>query len=426
MNCNDFKEKVVDLFDKDIDMQAQAQLREHMANCHDCKAYYDELRKTFNILQPLDTVNIRKTKITHRLWRYAAAVAIFLFGFVIGWNHLFSTPAVADDAKLTFLQQSIQSVQNVGSFQMEVYARTTQQENFATFDPAMPFVKIDIKLLRQNDFLFYRVEKANGRTVVSDGRNQYMWIPNVLYLKGSQESDFLEHFANLIFPERLLTIQKSAIKLSNENKMTQVESDSTIVLTVDGVEKNSDLRQLFETGKMDDCRLIVENTFTKNDGLLRFVKLWVIKDGKKILLLHIDNIRYNVMLNKGEITRLPTAEWTDITEQRATSSNRLKQLQNETPQQAAKRILNAIIADKDSQAAEALIYYKSILPQLIHKLKGCKVSAFETRKDSSYVGVYVFYTLTTPEGNREKRHIAIRKFCLDPHTLSFSSVPRWL
>lgn len=408
MNCNDFKEKVVDLFDKDIDMQAQAQLREHMANCHDCKAYYDELRKTFNILQPLDTSNIRKTKITHRLWRYAAAVAIFLFGFVIGWNHLFSTPAVADDAKLTFLQQSIQSVQNVGSFQMEVYARTTQQENFATFDPAMPFVKIDIKLLRQNDFLFYRVEKANGRTVVSDGRNQYMWIPNVLYLKGSQESDFLEHFANLIFPERLLTIQKSAIKLSNENKMTQVESDSTIVLTVDGVEKNSDLRQLFETGKMDDCRLIVENTFTKNDGLLRFVKLWVIKDGKKILLLHIDNIRYNVMLNKGEITRLPTAEWTDITEQRATSSNRLKQLQNETPQQAAKRILNAIIADKDSQAAEALTYYKSILPQLIHKLKGCKVSAFETRKDSSYVGVYVFYTLTTPEGNREKRHIAIR------------------
>lgn len=408
MNCNDFKEKVVDLFDKDIDMQAQAQLREHMANCHDCKAYYDELRKTFNILQPLDTANIRKTKITHRLWRYAVAVAIFLFGFVIGWNHLFSTPAVADDAKLTFLQQSIQSVQNVGSFQMEVYARTTQQENFATFDPAMPFVKIDIKLLRQNDFLFYRVEKANGRTVVSDGRNQYMWIPNVLYLKGSQESDFLEHFANLIFPERLLTIQKSAIKLSNEKKMTQVESDSTIVLTVDGVEKNSDLRQLFETGKMDDCRLIVENTFTKNDGLLRFVKLWVIKDGKKILLLHIDNIRYNVMLKKGEITRLPTAEWTDITEQRATSSNRLKQLQNETPQQAAKRILNAIIADKDSQVADALIYYKSILPQLIHKLKGCKVSAFETRKDSSYVGVYVFYTLTTPEGNREKRHIAIR------------------
>lgn len=408
MNCNDFKNKVADLFDKNIDMHTEAQMNEHMANCHECKAYYNELREAFSMLQPKEAANMSKAKTTHRLWHYAAAAVVFLFGFIIGWSHLFSTQAVADDTKLAFIRQSIQSVQNVGSFQMEVYARTTQQENFATFDPTMPFVKTDIKLLRQNDFLFYRVEKANGRTVVSDGRNQYMWIPNVLYLKGSQESNFLEYFANLIFPERLLTIQKSAIKLSNENKVTQMESDSTIVLTVDGVEKNSDLRQLFETGKMDDCRLIVENTFTKNDGLLRFVKLWVIKDGKKILLLHIDNIRYNVMLNKGEITRLPTAEWTDITEQRATSSNRLKQLQNETPQQAAKRILNAIIADKDSQAAEALIYYKSILPQLIHKLKGCKVTAFETRKDSSYVGVYVFYTLTTPEGNREKRHIAIR------------------
>ena len=244
------------------------------------------------------------------------------------------------------------------------------------------------------------------------GDNSFAEVAEILSLPlPTVKSRFLYGLEKLrkgIFPERLLTIQKSAIKLSNENKVTQMESDSTIVLTVDGVEKNSDLRQLFETGKMDDCRLIVENTFTKNDGLLRFVKLWVIKDDKKILLLHIDNIRYNVMLNKGEITRLPTAEWTDITEQRATSSNRLKQLQNETPQQAAKRILNAIIADKDSQAAEALIYYKSILPQLIHKLKGCKVSAFETRKDSSYVSVYVFYTLTTPEGNREKRHIAIR------------------
>ena len=308
MNCNDFKEKVADLFDKTIDMQTQAQLDEHMANCHECKAYYDELRETFNMLQPQETANTSKAKATPRLWRYAAAAAIFLFGFVIGWNHLFSTPAAAEDARLSFLQQGIRSVQNVGSFQMEVYARTTPRDNFAYFDPAMPFVKTDIQLLRQNDSLFYRVEKANGRTVVSDGSEQYMWIPNALYLKGSRDANFLERFANLMFPERLLAMQKSAIALSKENKVTQTKTDTTVVLTVEGTEKYSDLQQLFETGKMDDCRVTVENTFTKNDGLLRFVKLWVIKDGKKTLLLHIDNIRYNVMLSKGDITRLPAAE----------------------------------------------------------------------------------------------------------------------
>lgn len=408
MNCNDFKNKVADLFDKNIDMHTKAQMNEHMVNCHECKAYYDELRETFSMLQPKEAANMSKAKTTHRLWHYAAAAAVFLFGFIIGWSHLFSTPAVADDTKLAFIRQSIQSVQNVGSFQMEVYARTTQQDNFAYFNPGLPFVKTDIQLLRQNDSLFYRVEKANGRTVVSDGREQYMWIPNSLYIKGSQETNFLEHFTNLMFPERLLAMQESAIALSKENNVTQTETDTTIVLTVEGTEKYSDLRQLFETGHMDDCRTIVESTFTKNDGLLRFAKLWVIKDGKKTLLLHIDNIRYNVMLNKDDITRLPTAEWTDDTQQQPTSSKRLKLLQDETAQQAAERILKTILANDESQAAEALIYYKSVLPQLAKNMKGCKVSAFETRKDSSYVGVYVFYTLTFPEGTQEKRHVALR------------------
>ena len=138
MNCNDFKNKVADLFDKNIDMHTKTQMNEHMANCHECKAYYDELREAFSMLQPKEAANMSKAKTTHRLWHYAAAAAVFLLGFIIGWSHLFSTPAVADDTKLAFIRQSIQSVQNVGSFQMEVYARTTQQDNFAYFSPGLP------------------------------------------------------------------------------------------------------------------------------------------------------------------------------------------------------------------------------------------------------------------------------------------------
>jgi hypothetical protein len=428
MNCNEFKEKVADLFDKNIDLKTQQECNEHMAICPECKAYYEELRETFNMLQPHEAAipaeeqhtdnhqvslndggakapnNIKKPK----LWRYAAVAASFVLGFFIGWNHLFSTPAVAESKRITFLQQSIQSVQNVGSFQMEVYARTGPQENFAYFDPAMPFVKTDIRLLRQNDSLFYRVEKANGRTVVSDGRNQYMWVPEKLYLKGNRGANFLERFSNLMFPERLLATQKSAIALSKENKVTQTETDTTIVLTVEGTEKYSDLQQLFETGKMDECSIIIENTFTKNDNLLRFVKLWVVKDGQKTLLLHIDNIRYNVILSKAEIISLPDAEWIDVAKQESLSSDRLEQLQNESAEQAAKRILEAIIKGNEKQASEALVYYKSVFNDLSMKLKDCKASDFQVRKESSYVGVYVFYTLTSPNGKQEKRHVALR------------------
>ncbi len=408
MNCNEFKEKVADLFDKTIDINTQMLCEEHMANCPECKAYYDELRETFNMLQPQVAVGSTKRKASQKLWRYVAAAVIFLFGFVIGWNHLFSTPAVAEDTRISFLQEGIQRVQNVGSFQMEVYMRTTPQENFSYLDPAMPFVKTDISLLRQNDSVFYRVEKNGGRTVVSDGSAAYMWIPGVLYLKGKRETNFLEHFTDLMFPEQLLNRQKSAFALSKENKVTQTETDSTVVLTFEGMEKDIDLQQLLKTGEMGECCVAVENTFTKNDGLLRFVKLWIIKDGKKTMLLHVDNIRYNVMLNRNDMTRLPATQWTDITQQEPTNRSHLVQLQKETATQAAERILNAIITGNDSIASEALVYYKSVFTMLSQKMKGCKVSNFNVRTDSSYAGVYVFYTLTTPDGKDVQSHITLR------------------
>ena len=51
MKCNEFREKVADLFDKTIDMQTQAQLSEHMKSCPECRVYYEELRETFDMLQ---------------------------------------------------------------------------------------------------------------------------------------------------------------------------------------------------------------------------------------------------------------------------------------------------------------------------------------------------------------------------------------
>ena len=410
MNCNEFKEKVADLFDKTINMQTHAECIEHMANCPQCKAYYDELKETFDVLQPQEIASEQRPSAKRKAWRIAAAAAIFLLGFVIGWNHLFSTPAIAEDTRIAKLEQAIRSVQNVGSFQMDVYARTTPQENFAHFDPELPFVKTRIQVLRQNDTTFFRVEKAGGRTIVSDGRTQHMWIPNTLYLKAGTDANFLENFASLMYPERLLDMQKSAIALSKKNKATLTETDSTVVLTVEGTEKNQDLAQLLATGQMGDCPVGVENVFTKNDGLLRYVKLSIVRNDKKTMLLHIDYIHYNLWLNKSDIVSLPdtSVEWTDLREQNQPQASRLALLQNETAPQAAQRILQAIIAGVPDSASEALAYYQAAFPALAQKMKGCKVSDFQIRQDASYPGVYVFYTLTNPHGKEKKCHIALR------------------
>ena len=412
MNCNEFKNKVADLFDTTIDIQTQAECRAHMAECPECKAYYEELAEAFNALQPQETAKqaiSKPTRKQHHFWRPIAAAAVFLLGFFIGWSHLFSTSAVAETPRGQLFEQWIKSVQNVGSFQMAVYARTSPNDNFAYFNPKADFVRIDIGLLRQNDSVFYRVEKQNGRAIVFDGQTQYMWVPNALYAKGPRGANFLEYFVNLLYPERLLAMQKSAIVFSKKNEVVRTENDSTITLTFKGTEKNSDLQQLLETGKMGDCEVEIENVFTKNDGLLRFVKLWVINDGQKTLLLHIDNIHYNVMMSRANLIQIPDNQWTDVIGMTSsTADDRLCKLQNETATQAAQRILQAIISADNSQAIEALVYYKSVIPTLSKNMKGCIVSDFKERRDDDYVGTYVFYTLTHPDGKQEQKHIAVR------------------
>ncbi len=410
MNCDEFRNKVADLFDTTIDMQTKAECNQHMAECAECKSYYEELAETFHALQPQPVVSKQKTTVKrHFIWRPVAAAAIFLLGVVIGWNHFFSTPAVADDTRVVYLEQGIRSVQNVGSFKMTVFARTLPNENFSYFDPKADFVGIDIALMRQNDSVYYRVEKQGGRSIVCDGASQFMWIPNDLYVKGSRSVNFLENFVNLLYPERLLSMQISAIYFSEKNEVIRAETDSTITITFKGTDKNSDLQQLLETGQMGDCEVEVENVFSKNDGLLRFVKLWLVDKGKKTLLLYIDNIQYNIMMSRASLVQVPDAQWVDCAEQMMKmTENRLRQLQNETAAQAAQRIIQAIICGDASDASEALIYYKNNLADLIKQMKGCRATNFQERRDKSYAGTYVFYTLTYPNGKTVDRHIAVR------------------
>lgn len=411
MNCKEFKVKVVDLFDTTIDMQTQAECKAHIVECPDCKAYYEELAEAFKALQPqevpaMSSVSKPTAKQRH-LWRPIAVAAVFLLGFVIGWSHLFSTSAVAETPSGIIFEQGIHSVQNVGSFQMTVYARTTFNENFAYFNPDSNFVSINIALLRQNDSVFYRVEKQGGRTIVCDGDAQYMWVPGILYTKGSRQANYLENFANLLYPERILAMQKSAIDISNKNSVMSTETDSTIVLIFKGMEKNRDLQQLLEKGEMDDCLVEVENVFSKNDGLLRYVKLWIVRNRQKVLLMHIDDIRYNVMMNKNSLIQRPKAEWVEgVTT--VDGEKRLGELQNETATQAAQRILNAIISGQKDEAREALVYYQKVLPILTNNFKDCKVTDFIERRSITYAGTIVYFTLTRSDGTQEQRHVAVR------------------
>ncbi len=331
-----------------------------------------------------------------------------MLGVAVGWNRFFSTPAVAYDPHRSFMEESILNVRNVGSFQMTVYARTTPNENFFHLDPTAGFIGIDIQLLRQNDSVFYRVEKEGGRTVVCDGTSQYAWTNGEFYAKGNLQNNFLERFRSLLYPERILAIQQSAIDLYNPNETTSTETNDAVILRTEGREL---IQQL---GMQSEHKVEVESRFTKNDGLLRTVKLWMIDGTNRILLIHIENIRYNVAIDKSRLIQLPDVPancWEDINkedEEAVISESRLAQLREEGAADAAARIIKAIINNEFDKAGEALEPYKEDFADMATDMKGCSASDFEVKQYDNYCGVYVFYRLTRPDGTKTKKYIAVR------------------
>lgn len=174
---------------------------------------------------------------------------------------------------------------------------------------------------------------------------------------------------------------------------------------------DNNLYSLLNNSKQEKHKCIMENVFTKNDGLLREIKVWIELDDKKVLILSSSDIKYNTLLRKEDLLHLPNidkSQWVQAEEPLLKEGVRLQTLQNETATDAARRILTAITSGNSEQAKEALRAYDQT--ELTKRLKGCKVSEFSMpKKKDDYAGVYIFYKLTQPDGTSQMHYIALRQ-----------------
>lgn len=418
MKCKEFKRLVVDLFDREVDSNIRMECERHMASCASCREYHDKLNEAVGFLTPRkEVVKSRERKgkpgmAFRKIWKVAAAVLIFVSGVAVGWTHLFSSDAIAGNSMPTgYLSSGVKCVRNVGSYRMTLYVRTTPNENFHNLSLADGFVRMDISFLRQDGIDFFRVEKDGGRTVVCDGAYMYMWANGSgMYLRGSLESGFLEKFDRLVFPEKLLAMQETAINGSAGNKVTQSEDSTMVTITTEFAEKNMDMRQLFEKRLLDEQKVIVENTFSKSDGLLRSMRIYIGVKDEQHLAVYSSSMEYNVMLSKQDIVALPDqAEWLPASLSGNVAQSRLSLLQAESPVAAAKRIVNALISHDISKAEEALYYYRSSFDDVCMRFADCTATDFTERTDSSYPGVWVYFKLTERDGKQKTSFIALRK-----------------
>lgn len=436
MKCKEFKKNLVELCDKNADPELVAEYMQHMEECAECKSYYDDYMATVNMLRPHHTPveqqtirhGIKKEKnpsermhkekrnkfklIRRKAMQIAASLIIFVAGVGTGLSNLFSSDAKAITPPSTVFAQAIQNLHNVGSFVIHVYARTLSNENLAYFDPDADFVEHSLKVLHQNDSIFWRFEKEDERTIVFDGKEQYMWQKNGTKLRGPAEATFLEGFTSLLNPEKLLEQQKTAISNTPNANIEMRETDSTTIVIAHTEIYDNNLTPLLNDSEVKKYKGTIEYVFTKKEGLLKKVQIWVERNGEKIVIFKSSDIEYNTFLSKEALLQLPDADssqWLQAEEPHLETGYRLSTLQKETATEAARRIITALTTGELQQAEEVLYYYSQELPQLTKELKGCQASEFSAPKHKDdYAGVYIFYRLTCPDGTSDMRHVALR------------------
>ena len=88
MTCNEFRNRVADLFDREADPQLRAELERHIGECPQCKAYYEELKMADELLRPRHSpveVPHRETRSARRWQRVAAMlIGVALLGGIAG------------------------------------------------------------------------------------------------------------------------------------------------------------------------------------------------------------------------------------------------------------------------------------------------------------------------------------------------------
>lgn len=429
MKCEEFSKYMVDLCDKDVHPELEQVCKRHMEECAACKAYYEEYMTVVDKLRPHgDLQRIALNEAPHaslpkkpsgyrllyrKVGQIAASILLFGLGVWTGLSNFFAADADAMKSVPMVFEQAIKGAKNVGSFVIDLSIRTDPNENLAHIDPNADFIRMKISVLHQNDSMFWRLEKSGGRTIVFDGKEQFLWNNDGLMLRGTPAWGMLEEFASLLHPETLLERQKEAVSTSEYARAETTETDQCIQVTTYTKFYGGGVGSLLKKGKSEVSDCVIENVFTKQDGLLREIRIWIEHGGRRTLVLKSEKIVYNVLLDREQLIRLPETadgQWLEVEDPKVRAGARLQMLQQETATEAARRIMTALVTGAPESAKEALYYYGQLLPAATQRMQGCKVSGFSTPKDKEdYAGVFVFYTLTHPDGTSETRHIALRR-----------------
>jgi hypothetical protein len=221
---------MADLFDDSISREKKDELFAHISECEGCRKLYNEMSGIMTELKPRVTIiagkNLQARILGHApgtgkhfpsrrgrilpvmtpTWKKVTAVAAMLLALFILFP-VFNHPGWLQNkanAANSILGKSIDALTNVKTVYMEFTVRTKDKENFEFIDMNAGFVNHKLWKVFGNPSK-WRIEKP-GRTVVMDGKNQYLYVsgPAGFALVGSADGGAVEWMKILLDPGKIL------------------------------------------------------------------------------------------------------------------------------------------------------------------------------------------------------------------------------
>jgi outer membrane lipoprotein-sorting protein len=433
MKCNECKREMCNLFDSEADKTLIADLKEHLLECSDCLTEFREMEEVMLILKPqsqinapfllkqnvLNQVSKDDQKKKHKTGRsiifnstfkkiltMAAILTVIMAIFPL-FNSNNGVMNNSAQAASSLIKSSIQATNSIETMVMKLNVRTVARDNFSLVGT-------------QNDWVEHTISKSFGkpekwrldkgeRTVVFDGKNQYLWIPKLeAGYKAGVNSNFTEWFKVLIYPETIL-LREQAGTGDNSSKFSMQEKNGELLMTVTSSARGNFINDYCKNKSIDQSDNRREYVFDSKTKLIKSLKVFIIEGEKETMILETKSINYNVAIENSVFTiNLPQgAQWKDLTLESTLESETFS---NITSKRAAEIIFEAM-AKNNWESVDDVFSQFNFVTMKIFKMRygGLEVIKIgESFKSGLYKGEYVPYEVKLKNGFVKKFKMALR------------------
>jgi hypothetical protein len=316
MQCEEFKTRITELFDKNVDSENIDQLKKHMDNCVDCLALYESWGMEIRILSPKSVIEassglkqkiiqqakmeeklMENTKIKkpnyfrkHSKWIAAAASIVFFLVLilVVDNNRTFISSAKGAE---NLMLSSLDAMSSLRSMFIKMDVRSEPAENFDFFDKDKDF--IEYKFWKQLDGKKpWKIEKP-GRLVCFDGKEQFLLINETYAVKGSIDYNYVEWMKIFLEPQKMMAREIALSKETDATYHIGKTFDETILTIESKAQGKFPVEEMKNRSVMgsDNVRVYI---FDNKSMLLKEFK-FSLKESKGVfLIMKTNKIDYNI------------------------------------------------------------------------------------------------------------------------------------